>query len=210
MFRAKNLSLITAFFAVLLIQMAAPVSATVITFNGTAAEGGATDAGGTTYMEAGFTFAMGGSGTGEIFFLDNNFGFPGLLTFDDDVLEFDSDSGSFVLTKDDSGLFDLESVLTGSLGRRIEDDGNFIFTGTFGVGGTIQQLVLGLGFGVLPATTTFSGFMNLISVSVTTTDGLFPVMDDLTVSAAVVPTPSTIALLGLGLAGLSFARRKKA
>ena len=79
------------------------------------------------------------------------------------------------------------------VGRSASDDGNFIFTGTFEGGGTISQIVLALGFGVLPATTIFSGFTNLASLKVTTTDGLFPVMDDLVVVAA-VPEPGPMVL----------------
>jgi len=69
-------------------------------------------------------------------------------------------------------------------------------------------LVLGLGFGASPATTTFTGFTSLISLAVTSSDGAFPVMDDLTLSTS-VPEPGTLALLGIGLAAMGLSRRRR-
>ena len=179
----------------------------VITFNGTAVVGHPTYAGGTTHTEAGYTVAI----SGDTYFIDNNdtSNFPGIGSFDDDVLEFNELTGeSITITRDGGGLFDLSSVVTGNLGRGSYDDGNFIFTGTFGVGGTISQTVLGL------ATTnliTFLGFTGLASVTVTTSDGLFPVMDDITLFASTTPIPAAFPLFasGLGFLGLFGWRRKR-
>ena len=188
-------------------SLATSVGATTITFNGTAPEGAEVSNANTTHSEAGYSLVI-SSPAGGSFFIDNSHpSFPALATFDDDVLEFNVTNVSFVMTKDGGGLFDLASVITGSLGRDAADDGNFIFTGTFGGGGTISQTVLGLGFGVLPATTIFSGFTNLASLEVTSTDGQFPVMDNLVVTAA-APEPSNALLLGLGLAGVAALKRR--
>jgi len=181
-------------------------ASTVITFNGTAGENSSESVAGTTYMEAGYSLVFNNSGA---FFIDNNFtSFPGLIDFDDDVLEFNETSASFVMTKDDGGLFDLFSVDTGSLGRDEFDDGNFVFTGIFGTGGTITQTVLGVAPGV--TTNLFTGFVGLSSLVVTSNDGAFPVMDNITVDVSAVPVPAAVWLFGSGLLGLiGIARRKK-
>ena len=180
----------------------------VITFNGTAAEGMSATASGTTYTEAGYSLAI--SDAGPAFFIDNNdTSFPGLIAFDDDVLEFNSlELAAFIMTKDDGGLFDLFSVETGSLGRDAFDDGSFLFTGIFGAGGTITQTVLGIGSGV--TTNLFTGFVGLSSLSVTSNDGFFPVMDNITVAAVsqAVPEPSLFALMFIGLFGMGVLRRR--
>ncbi len=185
-------------------SLALPVNAAVITFNGTAGEGVCiTAAVGTgSYSEAGFTLSF---TAGQAFFCDNDDpSFPGLSTFDDDVLEFNNNDTTFELTSDDGSLFDLVSVVTGSLGRNAFDDGDFIFTGFFGAGGTISQTVAAL---AAPAMTTFAGFTGMSKVVVTSSDGLFPVMDDLTLAVR-IPEPATLVLFGIGLAGLGFVRRR--
>ena len=180
----------------------------VITFNGTASEGSTSTATGTTYMEVGYSLVIGNAGAA--YFVDNNTsGFPGVIDFDDDVLEFnDPTLSSFSMTKDDGELFDLISVETGSLGRDVNDDGSFVFTGIFGSGGTVTQTILGVAPGV--TTNLFTGFVGLSSLVVTSNDGHFPVMDNISVASA-VPIPAALWLFGSGLLGLiGIARRKKA
>lgn len=196
--------------------LSSSVNAAVITFNGTAAEGGVTPANNTTHSELGYSLVI---GSDYALYADNNFtgpvvppGFPGLTSFDDDVLAFNAHDASFVMTKDDGGLFDFISVETGSLGRDPDDDGNFIFTGTFGTGGTISSTILAEGPNV--TTNLLSGFTGLLSLEVTSTDGLFPVLDNITVSdfaGRPVPVPAAVWLFGSGLIGLvGVARRKNA
>ena len=199
----KQLSLMCT----LLLCSPLPVGATVLTFNGTAADGGATGTSNTLYTEAGFNLLMGI----PVNFLDDTFAnLPGLLAFDDDVLEFNSNAASFVMTEAGGGLFDLLSVLTGTPGRDASDNSNFVFTGTFGIGGTITTTVSSVFSTLTPVLTNFSGFTGLLSLSVTTTDGIFPVMDNLTVALTTsVPEPTTMTLLALGLLSVCVTRKRR-
>jgi hypothetical protein len=177
--------------------------ADTITFNGTFGDGNA-GLMPSPYSEAGYTLVA----VGEVNLIDNDFAsIPGFAGFDDDFLEFDDDSASFVLTRDDGNAFDLLSVVTGSPGRTAFDDGNFVFTGNISGGGTIMQTVAAVG----PSQTThnFVGFTNLESVSVTSTDGEFPSLDDIVLQASSpVPEPSMFVLLGAAAGALVLRRRK--
>jgi hypothetical protein len=166
---------------------------TVITFNGTAPEAGFAPFTG-TYTEGDFTITM---DAGQMFFMDNDaFEFPGVRSFDDDVLEFNNSNSQFTLTRNDGRLFDLVNVMTGCLGREFDDEGNFVFTGFRGDGSMISTTVPAL---IAPLATSFSGFTSLTRLVVTTTDGFFPVMDNLTLEAAAAipqqgfPAPPAIA-----------------
>jgi hypothetical protein len=81
---------------------------------------------------------------------------------------------------------------------------------TFGDASTIDYLLPGAG--------TFWGInspLNIASIDFglinggTTVSGSFAI-DNLTIGSAAVPAPATLALFGLGLAGLGWSRRKKA
>lgn len=182
-------------------------STTVLGFNDTAAPNGSVSVG-PSYQEAGYSLQA----TSGVFFADSS-DFVGLAQFGSDTLIFNRDV-SFILTKDDNELFDLVSVLTGSLGRAFpgnSDDGNFVFTGYFGLTEIASQVVLAINT-ASPTLFSFSGFTGLTSLVVTTTDGRFPVMDDLTLSAvSAVPVPAALPLFGTGLAFLGFMgwRRKR-
>jgi hypothetical protein len=193
-------------FAAIAMGSNSPATSAVITFNGTAPNGGENYAGFSTINEGGFSAAVGGTA----FFVDHNEpAFPGVATFDDDVLEFNDTSAHLTITKIGGGSFNLSSARIGSLGRTdpgYHDESDFVFTGTFVGGGTISLVVLAL---TAPVTYTFPGFNNLSSVVVTSIDGQFPVVDDITLAASQVPVPASLPLFLSGLAGLGlFVRRR--
>lgn len=179
-----------------------------ITFNGTALDGGFTLINtNSSYSEGGFNLQF---GSGEKYFVDNDYDsslFPTLAGFDDDVLEFDSQAPSFVLTNNSALLFDFKSIIV-SAGINDGGTGNFIFTGTLFGGGTISQTVNA--FATSIDTIVFSGFTNLTSLIVTSSDSSDPFMDNLEVSVSAVPEPTTIALWGIGSVGMGLIARRRA
>ena len=191
--------------------------AAIITFNGTAGEGvcaPASQNGGGSYSEAGYDLNL-GTNAFDMFFCDND-AFPGLSTFDDDVLEFDDRTNAFFsVTKSDGSLFDFTSIDLGSLGRTnifdpsdpgtLADIGSLVFTGVTNSGIVVRQIDDIFD----PVTATFgSPFINLTSLTVAGADGFFPVVDNIVLQNSVVPEPSIIALFAAGLFGLGFARRR--
>jgi hypothetical protein len=179
-----------------------------ITFNGTALDGGFTLINtNSSYSEGGFNLQF---TDGIQYFIDNDYGpslFPTLAGFDDDVLEFDNGAASFVLTNNSALLFDFKSIIV-SAGINDGGTGNFIFTGTLFGGGTISQTVNA--FATSIDTIVFSGFTNLTSLIVTSSDSSFPFMDNLEVSVSAVPEPTTIALWGIGSVGMGLIARRRA
>lgn len=192
---------LAAIFAVFLLTAASGVvHATILTFNGTAGNGAAAFAAlGSTYSESGYTMEVVSS---TVFFIDNDFDSE-LNAFDDDVVEFNNNSGAVRFTLDGGGLFNALSVVIGS----VNSLGNFLFTGNLQGGGIVTQTLFPtLGGHDLK---TLLGFTNLISLDVTSlNDGTFPVFDDLQLQASNnIPEPVTLALISIGLAGLGFRRK---
>jgi len=56
---------------------------------------------------------------------------------------------------------------------------------------------------------TLTGFDNLKSVSFSQAGGSYIAIDNVTINAAAVPEPASLALLGLGIAGMGVLRRRK-
>jgi len=204
----KMRSLIRILCLALLFTTVGKVQAGFITFNGTAPDGGFTLINpSSSYSEGGFNLQF---GSGQQFFIDNDYvlsPFPILAGFDDDVLEFNDGAASFVLTNNSGLLFDFKSVIV-SAAINEGGTGNFIFIGTLFGGGTISQTVNA--FATSIDTIVFSGFTDLTSLTVTTSDGQFPFMDNLEVSVSAVPEPTTIALWGIGSLSMGLIARRRA
>jgi hypothetical protein len=184
----------------LILSVSAFSNAGLITFNGTASDGDYTSLPG-SYTEAGFTLT---NNSGSNYFVDNDFS-TNLNSWDDDVLEFNSlTSSQATLTADGNINFDFSSAFLGSFNSAA----SLTFEGFFAGGGSITQTFsLGLNTRAL---FNFTGFNNLSSLVISApTDGMFALMDDLTVSASSVPEPSTLAIFALGIIGLASRRFKK-
>lgn len=186
------------FLAALVFAVPFAANATIITFNGTAAEGGFTAfPAGNTYSEGGFTAT---SLSDRNFFLDNNYQ-SDLNGFDDDVFDGDCVGCTVRFTADDGSLFNAIDVLVAQAAGL----GSLRFTGFFGHGGTISTDATGCGLGCIDLLD-LSGFVGLAALEIQTT-ALFMVFDDL--QLVKIPEPGTLALLGLGLVGIGMVRRRK-
>lgn len=112
-----------------------------------------------------------------------------------------AESNTITLTPTVGGTFDLTSVLVGpsDIGAGTAD---VTLEGFLFGGGSLMTTLNGL----TTATTASPGWTNLTSVEFTATDDIG--IDDIVLNVAPVPEPGTLALCGIGLAGLAYGRRR--
>ena len=181
------------------------VNAVVVDFEGVLAAGqDRTLANVTPYTEDGFTLTSSGSGS----FVNDIFGDG--FGWNDNGSDFFGWCGTcsgapFTLSLAGGGVFSMQSLQLSNLNVGV-DVGSYNVTGYFSGGGTITQT---FDPGVDEwLTASLSGFTGLAKVTIATASvGPDLAMDNLVVNA--VPEPTTLLLMGLGLAGLGFRRRKE-
>lgn len=183
-------------------------STTIIDFEGVLSVGQtSTGSNVTPYTEDGFTLTSSGSGSvyhNDIFadgfgFNDNGSDFLGWcgVCFGSPYTFSTTDGGVFSLTS-----IDFSNLTIGS------DVGSIDIVGYFFGGGSISTSfdpIVNLW-----TTVVFSGFSNLTSFDISAaSNGNNLAMDNIVLNTATVPEPISIVLLGLGLAGIGFSRKKK-
>lgn len=149
------------------------------------------------YTEDGFTITPSDSQSAIFDFSNSN----SMIGNDSDWFGFGESNTPSLTLSSASGTFDLVDVLLGpsSIGAGVVD---MSISGNVFGGGLLTANFSGL----TTATTAVLAWTNLVSVSFTSSDDAG--IDNINVSASVVSEPAFIGLLGLGLAGIRFARKK--
>ena len=159
---------------------------------------------GSSLDSQGFNFSNTGGGSGAILHWAQSSTFnadPGGVTYSHNY-----SSSLTTFTEIGGGLFDLSSIDFGDVYNTGVSQ-TILVSGFFGGGGSSD---LSFVTDTLAGLETFSmNWTGLTSVTWTETTGSFLQLDNVVVNES-VPEPSVIALFGLGLLGLSFARRRKA
>jgi PEP-CTERM motif len=176
-------------------------AATVVTFESLAQPGIDFQSVGTSYSEAGFTFASGnilGFVAAETGNTDSFFGSTALFENAPNAITTLTESGGAAFTLDS---IDLAPALTA-----FPADATITFSGALSGGGTVSQSFT-LNNSYLFQTFFFSGFTNLLSVS-WSQNYAFHQFDNVVLNST-VPEPGALALVALGLVGMAGLRRKR-
>jgi hypothetical protein len=192
-FKAKNYVLRLFFpIAFVLCLISGNLHASIMTF-GVGAQSQPTA--GFTYSEDGYTMTTSGG----------RFNFQGPWAnsnpnFADGYVETWNNAVVFTFTNDLNQLFDFTGI---DLGHVLNNPANWLINGYQGA-----SLVNSITVGTNDVISDYSAFTDLTSLSIQAgSDPRFASFDNISFSA--VPEPSIIALFGLGLVGIGFARRRR-
>lgn len=113
-----------------------------------------------------------------------------------------------LMTLTGGGTFDLASLDAATGSALFAGNTSIDLVGTLFGGGTVTQTLTASNIWTNYSLSGFTNLTQLVFRNVDADAGIS--IDNLNSDAAAVPEPATLALLGLGLAGIGFARRKKA
>jgi len=190
---------------------AGSVNATIIDFEGVLASGQARIGSNVApYVEDGFTLTS--SGDSSVFHADI-FGSGSFTNLNgSDIFGWCGRAcpgAPYTLSITNGGAFDLTSIDFSNL-EFGDDVGAIDITGFFSGGGSVST-----SFGLVVdiwSTVAFAGFSNLSSFSISAAGiGNSLALDNIVLNtSSAVPEPTSLVLLGLGLAGMGFSRKKRA